>query len=94
LNFISSFGASIADGGYFAGCCNPAYLSFTSDGALITSEKGIPRVSSFSRNGVLNAALLNGKMLKSSNKACEIKAEANKLFAASKNKILIFDIMR
>ena len=90
-DFISSFGASIADGGYFAGCCNPAYLSFTPDGELITSEKGIPRVSSFSRNGVLNAALLNGKMLESGNKACEIKADVNKLFVASKNKILIFE---
>ena len=89
-DFIASFGSPGSEAGFFAGCCNPAYISFTSGGALITSEKGNPRVSCFGRNGNFNGVLLDSKTLGGGNKAYEVKAINNKLFAAGKNKVTVF----
>jgi hypothetical protein len=88
--FIVCFGKSGSEAGFFAGCCNPAYISFTLGGTLITSEKGNPRISCFERNGKFNGLLLNSKMLGSGNKACEVKTIGDKLFVAVKNKISVF----
>ena len=89
-DFITAFGAPGAEAGFFAGCCNPAYISFTSCGALITSEKGNPRVSAFERNGKFNSVWLNSKMLGGGNKAYEIKTLDGKLFAAGKKQVSVF----
>ena len=88
--FIAAFGAPGSEAGFFAGCCNPVYISFTPYGALIASEKGNPRVSCFERNGNFKGVWLNSKMLGGANKACVVKAMDNKLFVAMKNKISIF----
>ena len=89
-DFIAAFGTPGSEQGFFAGCCNPVYISFTPCGMLIASEKGNPRVSSFNRNGKFKGVLLNSKMLGSGNKACEVKVMDDKLFVAAKNKISIF----
>ena len=89
-DFISVFGSPGSKAGFFAGCCNPAYISFASGGALIASEKGNPRVSCFDRKGKFNGLLLDGKMLGGGNKAYEVKAMGNRLFVAGKNKITVF----
>jgi hypothetical protein len=88
-NFIGTFGKAGFEAGAFAGCCNPAYISFRPDGTLITSEKGNPRVSGFDRDGKFKEILLNSKMLGGGSKACEVKATDNKLFVAAKNKIRV-----
>ena len=89
-DFIAAFGSAGAEAGSFAGCCNRVYISFTDCGKLITSEKGIPRVSCFERNGKINAVWLDGKMLHNGNKASEVKSDGEKLFIAGKNTITIY----
>ena len=89
-DFIAAFGKSGSEAGSFTGCCNPAYISFTSGGTLITSEKGTPRISSFGRNGKFKSLWLNSKMLGGGNQAYEVKAVDNKLFVAGKNKVSIY----
>ena len=88
--FIGAFGEPGTEPGSFAGCCNPAYISFTADGTLITSEKGTPRISCFERNGKFKDLLLNSKMLGGGNQACQVKALNDKLFVAGKNTMSIF----
>lgn len=89
-NFISAFGGPGGDTGFFAGCSNPSFITFNQEGELITSEKGNPRVSSFSRNGSFRQLLLNKKLLGGGNEAYEIKTIDNLLLVAGKNKITIF----
>jgi hypothetical protein len=90
-DFIAAFGGPGEEAGFFAGCCNPVYISFTPGGELITSEKGNPRISAFERNGVFKEVLLNSRLLGGGSKAYEIGAEGEQLFVARKNSILIFD---
>ena len=89
-DFIAAFGKPGADAGFFAGCCNPAYISFTPGGILITSEKGNPRLSCYGRDGRFRSVLLDSKALGRGNKAYPVKPYQDKLFVAGKNKITIF----
>ncbi|MDR2914375.1 MAG: hypothetical protein LBV74_06050, partial [Tannerella sp.] len=89
-DFIAAFGGPGAESGFFAGCCNPAYISFTSEGDLLTSEKGNPRVSTFERNGNFKEVLLNSRLLGGGNKAYEVGTDGERLFVAGKNKIMIY----
>ena len=88
--FIAAFGGPGGEAGFFAGCCNPAYISFTPNGELITSEKGNPRISIYGRNGVFKEMILNSRLLGGGNKAYETRTDGNLLFVAGKNKISIF----
>jgi hypothetical protein len=89
-DFIAAFGGPGAESGFFAGCCNPAYISFTSEGDLLTSEKGNPRISTFERNGNFKEVLLNSRLLGGGNKAYEVGVDGERLFVAGKNKIMIY----
>ena len=91
-DFIAAFGNPGSEAGFFAGCCNPAYISFTPDGALITSEKGNPRMSCFGRDGKFKELWFNNKMLGGGNHARQVKIADDKLFVAEKNKIMVFKI--
>lgn len=88
--FIAAFGGPGGEAGFFAGCCNPAYITFTPDGELITSEKGNPRVSSFERNGIFRGVLLNSRLLGGGSKGYEVRINGRQLFAAGKKTISIF----
>ena len=90
-DFIAAFGGPGSEPGFFVGCCNPVYLSFSPEGELITSEKGNPRISSFDQSGKFKEILLNSKALGGGNKAYEVRANGNQLFVAGKNKISIFE---
>ena len=92
-DFIASFGVSGTAAGSFAGCCNPVYIGFTPCGTLITSEKGVPRITNFERNGKFNEMLLNSRMLASRSDACAIRASNDKLFVAVRNRIVIFELI-
>lgn len=89
-DFVTSFGSSGAEAGFFAGCCNPAYISFTSGGTLLTSEKGNPRISCFGRDGKFRSVLLDSKTLGGGSKAYPVKPYQDKLLVAAKNRIIIF----
>jgi len=89
-DFISSWGSPGAEPGLFAGCCNPVFISFAPDGTLITSEKGIPRISNYDRNGNLIAVWLNRSMLGGATTAREVRKIDDKLFVAINNRITVF----
>lgn len=61
--FLSAWGVTGGESGAFAGCCNPAYLIPTNDGSFITSEKGVPRIALYDKEGVHQKTLLAGKVL-------------------------------
>lgn len=61
--FLSAWGVTGGESGAFAGCCNPAYLIPTADGSFITSEKGVPRIALYDKEGVHQKTLLAGKIL-------------------------------
>ena len=87
--FIASFGKSGAAAGSFCGCCNPVYLSFNA-GEIITSEKGIPRISCYSPEGEFRTILLDSKSLGGGNVAFDFKINKDKIYVAAKNKISTF----
>ncbi len=89
-DFIAAFGGPGGEAGFFAGCCNPAYISFTPQGELIAAEKGNPRVSIYERNGKFKEVLLDSRLLGGGNKAYEVQTDGERLFVAGKNKISIF----
>ncbi len=91
-NFVSAFGGPGGEAGFFAGCCNPAYISFTDKGEIITSEKGNPRVSSYETNGRFKEVLLNNRLLGGGNKAYEVRAAGNLLYVAGKKSITVFQL--
>jgi len=91
-DFIASFGHPGGQPGAFAGCCNPAYISFTSDGDILTSEKGNPRICLFEKNGKFKELLLNSKMLGGGNKAYDVKIYNDKLYIAQDKTVYIFKI--
>ena len=92
--YVSSFGTSGVEPGSFAGCCNPIFISFTPDGYLITSEKGAPRVSLFTRDGKFVEVLLTSSLL--SDNPFETRPFETRmcyfgmLFVANRNRIMIF----
>jgi len=85
--YITSFGKSGNEAGAFPGCCNPAFLATSHQGEILTSEKGIPRISCFSRDGRFRAILLNSKSLGGGTKAYRLKIQNEKLYIAGKNTI-------
>lgn len=89
-DFIAAFGGPGGEAGFFAGCCNPAFITFNSQGEIITSEKGNPRVSYYERNGDFKDVLLTNRLLGGGYKAYQVKAQQDTLFVAGKNKITVY----
>ncbi|MCW3785267.1 hypothetical protein [Plebeiibacterium sediminum] len=87
--FIASFGGPGTEAGFFAGCCNPAYISFNSKGDLYTSEKGSPRICRY-KNGKFQEVVLNPRLLGGGYHAYEIKNIDNTLWVANHNKIDVY----
>jgi hypothetical protein len=88
--YVDAWGESGSDPGYFIGCCNPNFISFTPNGNIITAEKGIPRVSLFTRDGQFEEILLNSSLLGGGNRPYQTIAVGNKLVVAGRNRIMIF----
>ncbi|MDR0894434.1 MAG: hypothetical protein LBN06_03930 [Prevotellaceae bacterium] len=88
--FIASFGKLGNDPGSFCGCCNPVHLTVTASGDLLTSEKGIPRISCYSPKGEYRTLLLDSPMLGGGNSAYDVKAFADRLVVAGKDKLMTF----
>lgn len=47
----------------FFGCCNPAHMALLPDGRFVTSEKGIPRVKIYTRDGDLDCVVAGPSQL-------------------------------
>jgi hypothetical protein len=90
--FITSFGISGAQAGAFTGCCNPVYLAKSSEGNILTSEKGNPRISSYGRDGKFGAILLEGNMLGGGTDAYRMKVWGENIYIAKEKTVSVFGI--
>jgi hypothetical protein len=89
-HFIASFGIPGSKPGTFPGCCNPAAIAFTTDGYLLTSEKGNPRVCIFERSGRFIEMLLNAKSLGGGHEAYEIQADGDMIYVAGSREMKVY----
>jgi hypothetical protein len=88
--FIAAFGVSGTQAGAFAGCCNPVYLAKSSNGHILTSEKGIPRISCYGKDGKFRTILFDSKMLGGGTTACEMHVSGEDIFIANKKTISVY----
>jgi hypothetical protein len=88
--FIASFGVAGMQAGAFAGCCNPAYLAKSSNGHILTSEKGNPRISCYGRDGRFRTVLFDNKMLGGGTTAYEMHVSGENIFIANKKTISVY----
>ncbi|PTN08227.1 hypothetical protein [Mangrovibacterium marinum] len=88
--YLGAFGQAGGAVGNFGGCCNPVHLSYTSTGEIITSEKGNPRISCYSKDGKFQNQLLDSKTLGGGHIAYRVKVAGDKLFVAGKNLVSTF----
>ncbi|MBQ6745905.1 MAG: hypothetical protein IJR07_02515 [Bacteroidaceae bacterium] len=86
--FLTSFGEAGLAAGRFSGCCNPVYVTASPTGEILTSEKGIPRISCYSPSGEFRSILLDEKTLGGGHDAYEMRILDNdKIVVAGKNSI-------
>ena len=88
--FIASFGKADNEAGGFAGCCNPAYIAGTSNGDIITSEKGTPRISCYGKNGKFRTILFNSESLGGGNAAYKMTVYKDYIYIAGTKSISIY----
>jgi len=88
--YITAFGKSGAAAGSFSGCCNPVHITTANNGELLPSEKGIPRISCYSKEGKFRSVLLDSKALGGSHTAYEVRIMKDKLIVAGGNKVAVY----
>lgn len=88
--FVACFGKSGAGSGEFSGCCNPAIITSANGGELLTSEKGIPRISCYDKDGKFRSVLLNSKALGGGHTAYDVRVMKDKLIVAGGDKVSVF----
>ena len=93
-DYLGSFGKAGETEGRFCGCCNPVHLAHTASGEIITSEKGIPRISCYGKNGEFRSMLIDSKTLGGGNTAYDVKVHNDRLYVAGKNVIATFQYDR
>ena len=85
--YVGFFGQPGAVAGRFCGCCNPVYLTKAANGAILTSEKGSPRISCYGKDGKFNAVMLNTDALGGGNKAYFVIMNDDRLYIAGRNTV-------
>lgn len=75
--YLAAFGTAGTAPGKFSGCCNPVQLTVSPAGELLASEKGIPRISCWSKKGEFRSILLNQKALGGGHDASEVRMLAD-----------------
>lgn len=88
--YVASFGKSGMGAGEFSGCCNPVQIIATEKGELLTSEKGLPRISCYGSDGTFHSNLLDDKALGGGHSAYDMRILGDKLIVAGGNKVSVF----
>lgn len=88
--YLRCFGKSGREEGAFSGCCNPVQLATTNAGEILTSEKGVPRISCYGTDGKFRSVLLNDKMLGGGHSAYDMRVYKDKLIVAGGKKVQVF----
>lgn len=95
--FITWWGTPGGRAGAFAGCCNPMYIAATPAGNILTSERGVPRISSYDRDGSFRMVMFDSHALGGGRNARRIRVcDENNVFIANRNTISVytFDVTR
>jgi hypothetical protein len=85
--YLGAFGAPGAEPGHFCGCCNPVHLASTTTGELLTSEKGMPRISCYTTGGYFRSLLLDAECMGGGHTAYDLAAAGDRLYVAGKNRV-------
>lgn len=88
--YVGSFGKSGAGAGEFSGCCNPVQITTTAAGELLTSEKGLPRISCYGADGTFRSILLDDKALGGGHAAYDVRVMDDKLIVTGGKKVSVF----
>ena len=89
-NYLGSFGKAGADNGMFCGCCNPAHLAVSDAGEIITSEKGIPRISCYSPNGEFRNMLIDTQGLGGGTVGRDIRMSGERLYLSDNQSVYVY----
>ena len=73
----------------FSGCCNPAQICTLSDGRIVTSEKSMPRIKIYSRNGELLSVVAPPSAFGNNIEASEVAAIGETIVALDTEQQLI-----
>lgn len=89
--YLAAFGQAGTATGSFSGCCNPVQLYISPAGEIITSEKGIPRISCYAPDGTFRSVLLNKKALGGGYDAYEARMTSDgRIAVAGKHSIAVY----
>jgi hypothetical protein len=73
----------------FSGCCNPAHIAFLPDGRFVTSEKHMPRIKIYARNGELESVVAPPSEFKDGGEACDVATLDETIVALDYDKKMI-----
>ena len=73
----SSWGEYGTEIGEFCGCCNPSHFAILKDGAFVTSEKGVPRVKIYNRQGRFVAVVAGPDRFRAGTKGLDLAVDAS-----------------
>lgn len=76
LTEIQRWGISGTKINEFHGCCNPSHITLLPDNRLATSEKGIPRIKLYTRDGTFIDVVAPPKVFRSSFRPADVAADA------------------
>lgn len=82
-----SWGISSLAAKGFSGCCNPTDIALTKDGGFITSEKGIPRIKLYDKNGKFVCIIAPPEAFDSTSEGLDVAVD-------SKGRVLVLDTKR
>lgn len=61
----------------FCGCCNPSHVAILEDGGFVTSEKGIPRVKIYDRQGQFVAVVAGPSQFRAGTAGLDLAVDAS-----------------
>ena len=71
-NLVDSWDKASLEIDGFNGCCNPAQFTFLPDGRFVTSEKGMPRIKIYKKNGELESVVAAPSKFEGNQHAAEV----------------------
>lgn len=90
--YVDAFGKAGAGDGAFSGCCNPVQVTPTATGELLTSEKGVPRISCYTADGQFQATLLDSQALGGGHAAYDVRVAGDRLVVAGGRRIGVYQM--
>ncbi len=90
-NLITQWGNPSMSIEGFPGCCNPSHIAGTTDGFIVTAEKGIPRVKVYDKAGNLVSVVARPKDFNNTTPGCFTEATIKDIAVDRQGRILVLD---